>query len=68
MRPRDARRSRQDAHHRLADNGLSGAGLTDQRRYLAWQNAQIGAFDRLNPASEQREGDAQILDTQQVCT
>ena len=47
---------------------FAGAGFADQRRYLAWQNAQIGAFDRLDPASEQREGDAQILDTQQVCT
>ena len=66
--PGDACRPRQDAHDRLADDGFSGAGFADQRRHLAGQDAQIGAFDGLNPAPEQREGDAQILDTQQVCT
>ena len=65
--PLTRRRARQDAHDRLADHRFAGAGFADQRRHLARQDAQIGPAHGLDLAAEQREGDAQILDPQQVC-
>ena len=66
MRPRHVRGPRQDAHDRLADDRLAGAGFADQRRDLAGEHAQIGLPHRVDRAAKHGKRDAEVLDPQQI--
>src|SRR3546814_15789305 len=62
----DARGAWQDAHDRLADDGLSGARLAHQRDRLAGGDAKADAADGFEPAFRQHEADPQIPYAQQI--
>ncbi len=63
-------RARKNAHDRLAQHRLAGAGLAHQRSHLAGQNAQAGAANRVDRSAHHGEGNPKILDPQEIgpCT
>ena len=66
MRPRTWAVLGKYAHDGLADDRFAGTGFADKRGHLAWQDAKIGAPDRMNRPADDGEGYAKIFDPQQI--
>src|SRR5690606_114158 len=63
---RNAADARQDAHDRLRDDRLARPRFADQGRHLAFTDTEARAVHHLKRAAVDIEGDAQVLDAQQV--